>query len=84
MKSAAFRQWTSQAAWQREMRGRLRKAAGRMRNVALAAAFSSWSRETVRARTQGSISQAEQLKVSRFRCRKCSCSGDQMHACVLC
>lgn len=63
MRAAAFRRWIEQAAWQREMRGRLRKAAGRMRNVALAAAFSSWARETVRARTQGSTTRAEQLQV---------------------
>ena len=63
LKAAAFKQWLGQAAWQRDMRGRLRKALGRMRHVAVAAAFRGWVLETARAKTEGSTGRHHELQV---------------------
>jgi hypothetical protein len=75
MKAAAFRQWIEEAQWQAAMRGRLRKATGRMRNFAMTAAFIGWTKYAKKVKAQSTATHIDQLQVcsqTRMSGRDCA------------
>lgn len=65
MKASAFATWVEFVQWRLRMRIVLRKSVGRMRRVAVAAAFSGWKAHTERHRRGAQMSQISGLEVPR-------------------
>lgn len=74
VKAAAFATWVEFVQWRLRMRAVLRKSVGRMRRVAMAAAFSGWKAYTARQRRGAQTSQISGLEV------RCCCQYARQHS----
>jgi hypothetical protein len=58
-----FRAWLDMVAWQQDMRVKMKKAAGRMCNIQMAAAFAGWARHTRKVKQNSKARQMDDAQV---------------------